>query len=477
MAGRRNVKWWIAWGVASAALAGLLIAGLTAPDAKATAWRVTLRSLFLPGATTHGHHQIETKCEACHETPWAGRESLQKACMGCHGAELKEARDAHPKSKFTDPRNAERAARLDAALCVTCHVEHRPAMTRPMGVTLPDDYCVLCHRDVGTDRPSHRAVAFADCTSAGCHNFHDNRALYEDFLVKHAREPALKDTRIAPERDFLKVIEELASYPVDRYPLKALTAKDADAGTKLSPDANATREWLETAHAKAGVNCSACHAPGKDAAGAVWTAKPGHDVCTNCHEAEVKGFLGGKHGMKLAAGLGPMTTADARIPMAKDAHAKTLGCTTCHAAHRFETRPASADACLGCHADRHSLAWKGSPHAKVWEDEKAGRLPEGSGVTCATCHLPRIEHRQDDVKRVLVQHNQNDTLRPSDKMARAACMQCHGLPFTLASLADRALVENNFRGPPAKEIDGFAWALEADRRAEESRKRAGLAKP
>jgi hypothetical protein len=158
--------------------------------------------------------------------------------------------------------------------------------------------------------------------------------------------------------------------------------------------------------------------------------------------------------------------------MAPDAHGKELGCTSCHAAHRFDTKPAAAEACLRCHTDRHSVAWKDSPHAKLLSEEQAGRLPPGSGVSCATCHMPRIEHRQDDVRRILVQHNQNDTLRPSEKMARTTCMQCHGLPFTLAALADRKLVDNNFRGPPVREIAGFRWALDADARAEESRRAA-----
>ena len=57
-----------------------------------------------------------------------------------------------------------------------------------MGVTLPKDYCFICHHDVADDRPSHKGLAFTTCASAGCHRFHDNRALYQDFLVK--RPPA-----------------------------------------------------------------------------------------------------------------------------------------------------------------------------------------------------------------------------------------------------------------------------------------------
>ena len=117
---------------------------------------------------------------------------MQKACVSCHGAALKLANNSHPAKKFTDPRNADRLAKLNATLCVTCHREHQPEITGAMGVTLPGDYCFLCHQDIGKERPSHKGLPFSGCTAAGCHNFHDNRAIYEDFLVKHAGEPDIK---------------------------------------------------------------------------------------------------------------------------------------------------------------------------------------------------------------------------------------------------------------------------------------------
>jgi hypothetical protein len=464
----RNLKWWAAWLAASATLVALLALGLTAADAQAGYWRLVVRGWFLPGATTSGHHQIELACEACHQSPFAGRDALQESCVRCHGAELKEARDTHPKSKFTDPRNAERATLLDAARCITCHVEHRPGMSRPMGVTLPDDYCVICHRDVGMERPSHAGASFRDCASSGCHNFHDNRALYEDFLVKHAHAPAVLDKRVLAPRDFRAIVEELSDYPAKRFPLRALAAADADAGGRLRTTPAIATEWRETGHAKAGVSCSGCH---QAKAGGPWVEKPAHEACAECHGAEVRGFLGGKHGMRQAAKLPAMTPAQARAPMHGDAARHELGCTSCHKAHRFDTRRAEVEACLGCHADRHSLAYEGSPHQRLLAAERAGELAQGSGVSCASCHLPRVEHRTaDDVKRVLVQHNQNDTLRPAEKMIRPVCLQCHGLRFAIDALADAPLVAANFRGRPAATVKSIDWALAAEQRAAESRR-------
>src|SRR5690606_41384064 len=68
------------------------------------------------GETTDGHHQIEMACGACHTSPFGGGELLQESCVSCHGAELKLANDAHPKSKFTDPRNADRLDRKSTRL-------------------------------------------------------------------------------------------------------------------------------------------------------------------------------------------------------------------------------------------------------------------------------------------------------------------------------------------------------------------------
>ena len=76
-------------------------------------------------------------------------------------------------------------------------------------------------------------------------------------------------------------------------------------------------------------------------------------------------------------------------------------------------------------------------------------LPEnflkGSGVTCATCHLPRMV----DGKEVWVSHDQNANLRPNETMAREVCANCHGLEYSLSALADESLVESCYGEAPA----------------------------
>lgn len=438
-----NKAFWFYWLIVTIILAVYLIMRLDSDD----------KTVFLPGKTSDGHHQIEMACSACHTDPYGGKEVLQDACVSCHGEELKLADDSHPKSKFTDPRNADRVAKLDARVCITCHVEHKEEITQVMGVTLPEDFCYKCHADVAEERPSHDGMAFTTCASAGCHNFHDNRAIYEDFLEKHLDEPNVLPTAVVPERVDVNDYIEARDYPRQQFPVRPLDVSDIDSAHKSIGD-DIKAEWLESAHSQAGVNCLGCHRDPAETTATAWVEKPDYQTCRTCHDLEVDGFLTGKHGMRRAQGLPPMTPAQARIPMQDDAHSQTLACTSCHTAHRFNTQAAAVEACLGCHNDRHSLNYRKSKHYQLWEAGLRKGEPE-TGVSCATCHLPRTIHKVNSHETVLVQHNQNDNLRPNEKMLRSVCMNCHGLEFSIDALADKASIKENFSTQPSIHIESM----------------------
>jgi len=427
---------WIAAAAAALGLTAALSMTLLGAD----------RRLFAPGDMTGGHYQIEIACDACH-TPFQG--VSQEACVQCHGAGLEAGNDSHPRSKFEDPRNADRVALLDARRCVTCHVEHRPERTRAMGVTLAADFCVHCHADIGAERPSHRDLGFETCAGAGCHNYHDNTALYEEFLLKHRDAPPPAATPRLPLR---------AAPPTAKAPL---AAGDRDGSPHAAADPGVVDAWALSAHARGGVNCRDCHQPA-DAAGAraAWRDRPGPAQCAACHAADAEGFLDGRHGMRLRQGLTPMSPGQARRPMRGDAHDRGLGCTSCHGAHDFDPRRAAVDGCLGCHDDTHSRAYRESPHHALWQAEVAQHAPAGSGVSCASCHLPREIHRDAGRERVTVQHNQNRNLRPNEKMIRGVCLHCHGLAFAIDALADPALIARNFRGRPSRHIESLDMAAQ-----------------
>lgn len=425
------------------------------------------KTVFMPGALTDGHHQIGLACSACHTDPLGGGAVLQQACIDCHGDIRKKPFDSHPRAKFEDPRNADLLANIDALQCITCHREHQPAMTLDNGVTQPRDFCVYCHADIAEDRPSHRNMAFATCATGGCHNFHNNRALYTDFLIKHLHEPAQLETQQVAAREYAQILGELADYPAGRYPVQPLTADQADAPPAFKTTATVLHDWSSTSHARSGVNCSACHdLKTTDATESSWTEKPDQQACAQCHQLEITRFQKGKHGMRLAVGLPPMTPAEARLPMKTEAAHKTLTCNRCHPAHRYDTRAAAVEACLGCHDDQHSLAYKQSPHFKRWQQELSGELPAGNGVSCATCHMPRISFDVDEwTSRIMVDHDQNANLSPNSKMLRSACLHCHGLGFSIDALADSGLIERNFRGQPSVHIDTMDLAERDHQRA------------
>jgi hypothetical protein len=451
-----NLKYWVLWLLLTLALGGYL--GFSIIDLSAGGTENT--EIFLPGETTHGHHNIEMACTECHTDAFGGKKALQKACMNCHAEELELADDSHPKSKFTDPRNASTLEKIDARYCVSCHVEHNPDVTQAMGVTLPNDYCFYCHAEVAEDLPDHEGLAFDSCASAGCHNYHDNTALYEDFLIKHLHEPEMKENAQLQPSDIALIPEYTPSYPKEQYPVRPLRGKDHDGPGDTTGDDVIIDHWAASDHARSGVNCTACHmqepAEGNEAA---WVDNPGTRSCQQCHTEQADGFKRGKHGMRPAAGLGLQSPAQARILMHVDSHDKSLTCTTCHSAHSSDIQQAAVEACLGCHEDRHSLNYKQSPHYKLLLAEQQSTVRPGSGVSCATCHLPRTTIELIDGNVMLISdHNQNANLRPNEKMVRSVCLQCHGLGFVLDSLADQKLIETNFNGRPAVHIESLEMA-------------------
>lgn len=436
--------WW-AWGVLSLIVGGYLIYTVTASEEK---------EVLLIGEASHGHFQIELACSSCHTDPFGGTEILQNACVDCHGDELKKARDSHPQKKFTDPRNSELLEILDARYCVSCHTEHQKEQTHPMGVTLPDDYCYHCHVDIGKNRPSHKDLAFDSCATSGCHNFHDNRALFEDFLVANGDGPWLQEVATLAS----------ANHAAQRAPSSVSGEKAFT--QQMQQHADITEEVALDAHGEAGVSCGGCHTSEQGE----WLEKPGVAECQTCHQGEAKGFLTGKHGMKLAAGLGPMTPEHSSMAFKPEAMSQEQGCTSCHGAHQFDRQQAAVQACLGCHDDDHSKAFLDSPHGQTFL--QASQTPDdmAKAVTCATCHMPRMVQGSEDSqisttalgedhgKLLVVEHNQNMTLRPNEKMIRPVCMSCHSLEFAIDALADPDLIKNNFKGKPQNHVPSIDWA-------------------
>lgn len=467
---------WMWWSLASAAFLLLLAMGLFMTSRAAEHPQLAqVRAWFLPGATSHAHYQIELACESCHVKPFGGPALRQQACEGCHAAQLKEAGDKHPLSKFTDPRNAPLLQGIDATRCETCHTEHRPEITQPMGLTQPADFCRHCHRDVATDRPSHAGMKFDTCSSAGCHRYHDNEATYEDFLLRHAGQPATLARFETRSTNLAEIAGFLPDYPSERFPLRILADTDADAPAARDQPAAITAAWAHSAHARNGVNCTACHVGSGEAD--KWSDAVPDSRCAGCHALQKEEFQQGKHGMRLSVGLPPMQPSMARLPMHQEAAHRNLGCNSCHAPHAADRIAAARDACVGCHADEHTRAFDASPHGRQWSEVAQGKRPAAEAVSCASCHMPVVAHRISELDVVVnhVQHNQNATLTPSTKMLRPVCQRCHGLEFATDALADAALVRRNFSGRPAVHVASTAMAVHRDEETRRQRQEPAAA--
>lgn len=478
---------WVFWLAATLVLAGFLLSKIfVAGD----------RTVLLPGQTAGAHHQIDIACETCHVSkPFASeaklRKDINKTCVTCHKEELALADDSHPIKKFKNPRMAAYWEDVDARWCTTCHAEHKPEITLDAMVTLQGDFCVACHskgdQDVRVNRESHADLTFETCATAGCHNFHDNKALYEDFLVKHAGTPWLSDTPVVLAAALPTASSAETSAEIETY-LASVSAPEA------SLDDSIAHDWAVTAHAANDVTCASCHAAeasSEEEIQTLWTDAPGTEICASCHKAAAKSFAGGKHGMRGHNKVGKprsvekslkklgwkkppeslvtaieaylvdptppqtMTTDEAMISFAPDALSQEVTCISCHKPHKEEPDFTNVTACLTCHSDEHTLAYEGSKHQQLWQDELNGLLPAGSGVTCATCHMPQHETKGF----AQTNHNQNDTLRPNEKMIRPVCLSCHGLGFAIDALADPALILNNFSGQPSRHVESIDWAI------------------
>ncbi|MBF0186758.1 MAG: cytochrome c3 family protein [Magnetococcales bacterium] len=435
---------WLGWMVLTAAIVGLYLPAIQGKNIN------DLQSLQ-PDSASYGHHQIIEQCDLCHVP---GGEIKEKACQGCHKAELKRGKDSHAVRKFLDPRNASRLEKIDVRKCSMCHSEHRPGVLDKGGVSIANDSCIHCHDAIAQERPTHKSIGFDRCVD--CHNYHDNRALHEKFLAKHLDEPDTRSEATVPDRNYLELFKKSFGRKRD---ISELNAEDADQPAELKDVQASIEEWARSRHAAAGVNCSDCHSSSKKRSrtksttpmdAAKWVAQPERTVCRSCHRSQVKGFLTSHHGMRNAVeGMSPLTPEQAVLPMKSERHGEEIDCATCHDAHGRITPEIGVDTCLTCHDDDHSRAYLASPHGRLWSQEQAGQGAPGTGVTCATCHFPRVPQRKRrGVVHNLVQHNPSGTLRPWSKMVREVCLECHGLGFSMNALFDQQLAADNFNRAP-----------------------------
>ena len=407
------------------------------------------KTALLPGITTHGHHQIEMECAACHTNEkqkniFTSSGVPSSACIDCHGEALEEFSDSHPVRKFKNPENAVFIKHINAVNCVTCHQEHNQKITGEMSVSLPADYCAHCHDSTLRNLESHKNLDYQSCATAGCHNYHDNTALAPSYLLNNYGKPDLLEDPRVPELQTLQ--SWLDAGHKQRPPATLANAPSEHQDQAIS------HQWQHTAHAAAGVNCTDCHGPSDS-----WVDKPGIDSCNSCHDHQVHDFKQGKHGMRLAFdSLSPMSPSMARIPMKAEAAHRSLDCNACHQPHKEDRKFAAYEACIQCHDDEHTRNYENSTHHKLWLAEVESGVETRTGVSCASCHMPRVKRDGN----FITSHDQTANLRPNEKMIKSVCANCHGLQFSMNALADPHTVTGNFHAPSSLQHPGMTWAVE-----------------
>lgn len=377
------------------------------------------RVFFLPGQTSNSHHLIESSCNSCHQ-PF--KSVPDNNCNNCHEKDL--AQDSHSEAKLlASKENKQLEFRKN---CRDCHQEHTGKL-RP--ITSKKEFCYSCHKTTIVEKENHRNFTVSSCWSSGCHNYHNNSELTLEVIKKQLSvDPSDLAFQVLP-----LVREETSTELNPNFPLN------------LSVNQEIISQWKLSYHSQISVNCMNCHQEVNNS----FVKNPSQDICAKCHSFEFEAFRRSTHGIREKLKLTPLVQKQSKLAMKlKDDEHRKLSCFICHDVHTVNTRQASVESCLKCHNDEHSQKYLQSKHATLFAPEDKQR-PGSQAVSCATCHMPRIEIMVENKNKVVVDHNNSFNLRPRDRMLKV-CLACHDFEFSFNSIFDDEMVKNNFIGVPTK---------------------------
>lgn len=253
----------------------------------------------------------------------------------------------------------------------------------------------------------------------------------------------------------------------------------------------AVRQWAQSAHARAGVGCEACH--GSDHARLDRDgARVGLQVCGACHPRALEEHRSSRHGMGLHTGWGCLRNQPGQDPGAcrfcheagSDAPKAGVQCARflkqspamravgCNACHQVETSCAAChtghdtdlkvvrnpNVCATCHMGPDHPQWE------MWQTSRHGTLytsaGPGIGPSCQTCHMPKGTH---EVSGGLTLTPAGDPLpKAAQADQRAAmlrvCAGCHTPTFAKRELSRDDAVQAESR-ILVKEAEGIVGDL------------------
>lgn len=354
------------------------------------------KTALLPGRTTDGHHQIEMQCSACHTDE--KKENVFTSSGVPSSACMKCHSDA--LNKFSDSHPV-RKFKNPENIIFTSKID---ALN-----------CVTCHIEHNHKVTGEMGVTIPADFCAHCHevtleNLPSHKDLGYDTCHTAGCHNYHDNTGLAP------------SFLLKHYGEPGLLAEPKK--RPLSSNQACPEKWTSG------------------------------ESCATCHSDHMHDFQQGKHGMRLAfPDLSPMRPELARLPMKASAAHLNMDCTSCHQPEKPRAF-AAHNACVQCHDDNHTRNYPDSKHFTLW-NATSGQ----AGVSCATCHMPRIENEGDNSYHV--SHDNSANLRPNEKMLRSVCTDCHGLQFSMNALADPQLIEANFSHAPSENHPGIKWTADS----------------
>jgi hydroxylamine dehydrogenase len=182
-------------------------------------------------------------------------------------------------------------------------------------------------------------------------------------------------------------------------------------------------DWQLSKHSEIGLGCATCHGEEHNSAENVQRAQiPTPETCAACHDAQVKQYKQGKHGMAWAAmkamptmhwqpstltegmkgcggchKIGVKTEDDIQLIKKDSPGFGTASCDSCHTRHTFSKKEAQQpQACQTCHMGFDHAQWEmysGSKHGVRYLLKQNGVLPDSAAApTCQTCHMQDGNH-------------------------------------------------------------------------------------
>lgn len=217
------------------------------------------------------------------------------------------------------------------------------------------------------------------------------------------------------------------------------------------------QSWVESKHARNGVNCITCHIDHQAATNQKAMVFP--EKCGACHPKQLDEFRKGRHSVGFdrmrIQGEYLSIPQEIRAAFCERCHSIQKKCNSCHTSHRFSLKEArDPDACGLCHLGPdhpHKEMYETSLHGTVYKlTQNPDRAPR-----CITCHMPKGTHDSSygiargpagtrpevvDLKEVPISREEEEKKR--EEMIRV-CTGCHSGRFAREQLenADRVKEE------------------------------------